>query len=267
MIEWQCPECGTANDASAPRCLVCDGAAPATAESAPAVLTFVPGGRRRRAAAPAGRWRVAAIALVVLAGLLGAGYLLVDTGAEPAAGTTSSPEAVSTEPFGEPEISHQPESFSVAEPSAVAEPVPFDEGLPEPAPGRIGLVSIAPAAAGDARVVEIATLFDTYFTGINTHDPTVATRVFAPGGVVDPGDAGHVATFNADTATTQDFDVWLLAVDGDVATVSFTSSQAPGFGPPERPGETCTNWRLDFRLTGDPLILGTAPGAASSPCA
>ncbi|MDR7321547.1 MULTISPECIES: hypothetical protein [Catenuloplanes] len=263
-----------------PRCLVCDGTAPALPPSTPARVgrpaasAFVPGGRRR-APAPAGRGRVAAIALVVLAGLLGAGYLLVDTGAEPAAGTTAvfTEPSVAPEQFYlpqqsyQPELSDLPEPSAVAEPSAAAEPVPFDEGLPEPAPGRIGLVSIAPAAAGDARVVEIATLFDTYFTGINAHDPTVATRVFAAGGVVDPHDAAQVATFNADTATTQDVDVRLLAVAGDVATVSFTSSQAPGFGPPERPGETCTNWRLDFRLTSDPLIIGTAPGAVSSPCA
>ncbi|MDP9791998.1 hypothetical protein J2S43_000510 [Catenuloplanes nepalensis] len=231
--------------------------------------------RRRRAAAPAGRWRVAGAALVVLAGLLGAGYLLVDAGPESAAGTAapgagftesrsgtdgSSGQGFSADPFDEG-LSDEPVSPHGAEPS------PVTEVLPDPSPpGRVGLVSIASAAAADARVAEIATLFDTYFTGINAHDPTVATRVFAPGGVVDPGDAAQVATFNEDTATTQDFDVWLLAVNGDVATVSFTSSQAPGFGPAERPGETCTNWRLDFQLTSEPRILGTAPGAVSSPC-
>ncbi|MDR7278132.1 zinc finger Ran-binding domain-containing protein [Catenuloplanes atrovinosus] len=276
MIEWRCPECGTANDASAPRCLVCDGAAP---EAAVVAMTSLPGTHRRRAPEPSDRWRLAGIAAVVLAVLLAAGYLILDTGPESAAGTTApgsesgseagaaslaAPEATVREDApGVPDAGVPDEGLTWVEPSPVTE-----AGTAyQPPPTRAGLVSIAPEAAADHRAAEIAALFDTYFTGINAHDPTVATRVFAPGGVVDPGDATQVAAFNADTATTQDSDVWLLAVDGDVATVSFTSSQAPGYGPPERPAETCTDWRLDFLLTADPLIMGTAPGAVSAPCA
>lgn len=276
MSEWRCPECGAANDGAASCCVVCDCAAPvAVAHSAevpqPVMSAPVRPVRRRSPSADLARWRVAGVAAVVLAGLLGGGYLLIDAGAESAAET---PPATAEFIPGAGE-----DTLPATGAGAFGTPSGSSPEFPEPAeptlPTTSGLVSIAADAAADPRAAAIAALFDTYFTGINAHDASVATRVFAPGAVVDPADPEQVAEFGVDIATTRDSDVRLLAVADDpgsgevIATVSFTSTQAPGYGPPERRNETCTDWRLDFRLTrweSELLILGTAPGAVSAPC-
>ncbi|MFI5838395.1 hypothetical protein ACIA8K_01580 [Catenuloplanes sp. NPDC051500] len=232
---------------------------------------------RRKPRATVARWRVAGVALAVLAGLVGGGYLLLDAGAQSA---TDQPSDAVTEAGPEAGPEAAPEAAS----DVVTEPAPgidadssgalgFESQSASPTvPAQIGMVAIV---TGDARATEVAALFDFYFAGINAHDASVAAKVFAPGGVVDPNDPGQVANFGADTATTQDSNVRLLEVvdaaePGElIATVSFTSTQAPEFGPPERPGETCTDWRLDFRLTrwhGELRIFGTERGAVSAPC-
>jgi hypothetical protein len=259
MSEWRCPECDTANDGTTSACVVCDAPRTADRPADPRPVAGLPVRPVRRPGPEVEltRWRVAGVALVVLAGLVGGGYLLSDAGADSATG----PAAPSVTPVGWTPSETPPE------------PEPAAEEFTPTAPGQIGLVSIESA---DPRATYLAALFDTYFTGINAHDASVATRVFAPGGVVDPAAPGQVADFGADIATTRDSNIRLLAVADDphagevIATLSFTSTQDPGFGPPERPDETCTDWRLDFRLTsweGDLLIFGTAPGAVSAPCA
>lgn len=103
------------------------------------------------------------------------------------------------------------------------------------------------------QLAAVATLLDTYFSGINAHDPVLATSVFAADGTVNPGDASQVAKFGNDTRTTHDDRIAVLGITpaavpggtGLLVRVSFRSTQAPSLGPG---GQACTDWSLTYRL-------------------
>lgn len=284
MPESICPECDTPNEGT-PRCPVCGVSAPdpgylraGPPPDPPSMLPMPPVAPALSGAGTAGRprsgpWAVAGAGLMIVLALAGAGHLVLDTGTDPGtadAGIVADPSVTGT--FDDGTF----DDGSTAAGSLAGPEVP-DVATPaeSPAPGPAGMVSIEAEAAADPRTPQIAAMFDAYFTAINAHDAPAAAGAFAPGGLVDPGDPEQVASFGADIATTRDSDVRLWAVADDahtgdvIATVSFTSTQAPGYGPPERRDETCTDWRLDFRLRsweGQLLILGTAPGAVCAPC-
>lgn len=68
--------------------------------------------------------------------------------------------------------------------------------------------------------------------------------------------------FADSTRTSYDSDFEPLEVteldDGVLVGLAFTSLQAPGTGPD---GESCTRWRLDYRLVQDPAGAWRIDGA------
>jgi hypothetical protein len=106
----------------------------------------------------------------------------------------------------------------------------------------------------------VAQLLDTYFAGINSHDPTRAASVFTSDGAVNPSNPGAVARFGHDIATSHDSSIVVLAIRrqatlgraGLLVHATFRSQQAPALGPV--PGEGCTHWDLWY------IVRLTAPG-------
>lgn len=142
-----------------------------------------------------------------------------------------------------------------------------------PGPAVVGAVTVDPAVT-DVSAIEIATVLNEYFTGINTRDYNRALSVYDPAGVIDPADPRKVAHFKAGVSTTTDTDVVLHQIGpsqtgvGVVqARVTFSSTQQPGYGPAARPNETCTHWDVVYTFTrpaGSYLVFGSK--GTSTPC-
>jgi hypothetical protein len=114
-------------------------------------------------------------------------------------------------------------------------------------------------------------VFDTYFRAVNNRDTATATSVYAPGGVLDPGNATQVARFARAVSTTVDSDVVVHQIGTDpanpaavLANVTFVSRQDPGYGPKGRVDETCSVWDVTYTLTDRYLIRGST--GSSRPC-
>jgi hypothetical protein len=144
--------------------------------------------------------------------------------------TSSTPRTPGSSPAVSPS---QPASPAAAPPAQVSV-----NGL------RVGIsaVSTDPSAAAVARTM------GTYFGGIDAKNYPQAWNTFAPALQA----AIPYQPWSGSLRTTRDSHVDLQSVrhdpNGDVdVTVTFRSHQAPQNGPD--PGETCTNWSLDYRLT------------------
>ena len=154
--------------------------------------------------------------------------------------------------------------------SSPAEASPTPTEPPSAGATSVGVVTIGPAVT-DARATEIATMFDTYFTGINAKDYASVASVLDPAGTVDPTNQAEMDAFAAGTRTTQDSEITLVEISDSVANVlalvNFRSTQAPGAGPKGRTGETCTRWSINYTLTDGTgsyrILRGTA---TSRPC-
>ncbi|WP_229072331.1 hypothetical protein [Actinoplanes sp. DH11] len=136
-------------------------------------------------------------------------------------------------------------------PSAPAAGIPVLENTPAPAATR--LVSVGPGVTDD-RAPAVAAMFETYFTGINDKDYARVAGVLHPGGELNPDDREQWARFTDGTATAEDSRVVLRELSGRGAgrfgaDVTFRSEQEAGDGPPERPAETCTEWRVSYTIT------------------
>lgn len=105
----------------------------------------------------------------------------------------------------------------------------------------------ASAVAGNTLVSAVTATLETYFGGIDNHDPAAAYAALTPSyqSTVDYN------TFASGVATTTDSNVTILLLapqtdNSVVSNVFFTSHQAASEGP--SPGETCTNWYLAYDL-------------------
>jgi hypothetical protein len=146
-------------------------------------------------------------------------------------------------------------------------------GTPDPATPRptdpvtedltvVGIVAVDPSVV-DYRASEVAAMFDTYFSGINTKDYD------AVGSVLEQHDAQAMAGLEDGTRSTQDSEVTLLTLDdtGDgllTAEVVFQSNQDDGAGPEGREQETCTRWDIVYTLSTPYRIRSNT--ASSEPC-
>jgi hypothetical protein len=139
-------------------------------------------------------------------------------------------------------------------------PTPTDTVIPRPtvteAVPTVGIVHVAAAVAADRAARPVATVLNTYFSAINSHDARRAFSVHDPAGEVNPSDPRQAEAFARATATTTDNDITLLSVSPDTsrsggqrAQVTFTSSQAAGYGPRPNTDETCTRWHVTYALT------------------
>jgi hypothetical protein len=139
-------------------------------------------------------------------------------------------------------------------------------------PGSVGLVGIDPAVS-DPRVVDVATMFDTHFAAVNAKNYARALSVYDPAGVINPNDQEQAADFQEAVSTTTDSQIVLRAIGPSTrgvldARVTFRSNQQAGYGPRERPSETCTAWDVTYSVTQPSgsaykILAGTA---SSAPC-
>ena len=156
----------------------------------------------------------------------------------------------------------------------------YSQEVPAPAPSprttTVGIVDFG-GVADDNRAADVARMFDSYFSSINSHDYNTALSLYDPSGVVNPGVDKQRSSFIHGVSTTQDTDVSLVrlaAGDGTAvvnAEVTFQSTQQPPFGPKTNPNETCTRWDLQYELTqpgsGRYLILRPVPNTTNhQPC-
>lgn len=209
----------------------------------PSLAPPPPGDRRR--------WWVPVLLLVVLllAGGAIATVLLVDGNED--RGTTANPQPT---PTGVSSPTRTPPSPTVSA-----------------APPR--LVTTDPSVS-DSRAAAVADMFEDYFTAINNRDYDRALEAYDPAGVINPGDARQAADFKQAISTTTDSQIVLRSVGPPAsgrgvldARVTFRSNQQPGYGPRERPTETCTAWDVTYALSQPAgeykIVIGKATHA---PC-
>jgi hypothetical protein len=172
------------------------------------------------------------------------------------------------EPTGSPSATSTPGDPPSTGPSTAA------PGSASPTvPGSVGVVAIDPAVT-DPRAAEVATMFDSHFAAVNAKDYTKALAAYDPAGVINPNDPNQAADFQRAVSTTTDEQITLRSVGPDstgrgvlAARVTFRSSQQAGYGPRERPNETCTAWDVTYTLSqpaGAYKIL--AGKAVNAPC-
>jgi hypothetical protein len=114
----------------------------------------------------------------------------------------------------------------------------------------------------DSDAIAVADTLAAYFGGIDTRNYTQAWDAFTPS-----ARAGFpLQSFSGKDNTSRDSQVVVQSLqhdpNGDIdAEVTFQSHQAGQYGP--NPGETCTNWSLDYQLVpssgGQPSLSGAAP--------
>jgi hypothetical protein len=172
-------------------------------------------------------------------------------------------EVNNDEPTGSPPATSAPSSPSTTKPGSAA----------PTKPGSVGVVAIDPAVT-DPRAVDVATMFDSHFAAVNAKNYAKAIAVYDPAGVINPNDPGQASDFQRAVSTTTDDQIVLRSVGADpagrgvlAARVTFRSNQQAGYGPSERPDETCTAWDVTYTLSqpgGAYKIL--AGKATNSPC-
>jgi hypothetical protein len=140
-------------------------------------------------------------------------------------------------------------------------------------PTAAGAVEIDSSITTDPRAASVASMFDTYFEGIDSKNYSQALDEYDPSGVVNPSSSKQAAEFDHNVSTSNDTNVVLLDIEpaGGTATtahLTFQSTQSAGFGPGNDPSQTCTDWDLTYKLstssTGDYLILGTQSASYSA---
>lgn len=111
----------------------------------------------------------------------------------------------------------------------------------------------------DPDTTDVAATLAAYFAGINTTNYMQAWDIYTPAlQAVIP-----FQPWSSALSTTQDSQVVVQSIQHDAnggidAEVLFESHQAGEYGP--NPGETCTNWSLDYQLA-------PSSGAQPSPSA
>ena len=220
---------------------------PPPAEAPPGTgppLRGAPAGTARR---PALRWPLAAaLAVLVTAGGTVAALFL----------TRHSP--------GQPSASHGPSSAKRQKP-AVSSTAATRSPSPSPPPTQVNIqgATIGIGAVNtDPDATDVATTLATYFEGIDTRNYTQAWDAYTPALQA----AVPFQPWSNALSTTQDSQVVVQRIqhdpNGDIdATVLFQSHQAGQYGP--NPGETCTNWSLDYQLAPSSSAQPSVPASSS----
>jgi hypothetical protein len=121
-----------------------------------------------------------------------------------------------------------------------------------PPPTTIGTIDVRTVST-NPHVRAVGGLFDTYFNGINLKRYDQVLALYDPSGVLDPTDPQQAANFTHGVSTSVDSEVVLRSIVDSpavdlVARLTFQSHQAPGFGPPGTPDQTCTQWDSTYLL-------------------
>ena len=151
-------------------------------------------------------------------------------------------------------------TYNAAYPSSPTAPADASSSpSPSPSPSpttSVGMIQIAAAFVADARSAAVASMFDSYFTGIDQKDYQAALAEYDPAGTVNPNDAQQAQSFEQGVSTSNDTNIVLVNIGpadqtapATSAEVTFQSTQAAGMGPLDAPSETCTKWQLTYVLT------------------
>jgi hypothetical protein len=119
----------------------------------------------------------------------------------------------------------------------------------------IGAVNTDPDAA------DVAATLAAYFGGIDARNYMQAWDTYTPAYQA----SSSLQSLSQEDSTSRDSQVVVQTIrhdpDGDLeATVLFQSHQAAHYGPSTDPGETCTDWALDYHLANS---SAASPGPAS----
>jgi eukaryotic-like serine/threonine-protein kinase len=144
----------------------------------------------------------------------------------------------------------------------VASPAPTSATAPPPTQVNIQGVTIGISAVNtDPAAMDVAATLAAYFGGIDARNYMQAwdTYTSALQAVVS------FQKFSSELSTSQDTQIVVQSIQhdspGDLdVQVGFQSHQGGQYGPD--PGETCTNWSLDYHLVASP---GAQPSATASP--
>src|SRR5579863_3338571 len=197
------------------------------------------------------------VALAVLAagvGTAAALFLTRHPAPQPSGGQENVAAVTPTTPSSE-----VPTSASPASPATQPAPSPTQ---PAPPPTEVDMQGITigiGAVNTDQDATDVATTLAAYFGGIDMRNYQQAWDTYTPAlQAADPYQPWASAL-----KTTQDSQVTVQSIqhegNGNIdADVSFQSHQAGQYGP--NPGETCTNWTLDYQLAFAP---GVTAGSVS----
>jgi eukaryotic-like serine/threonine-protein kinase len=160
--------------------------------------------------------------------------------------------------LGHHSTAHPPQKKNAASISTIsASPAPSkptsgspSSSAPPSPPGQvtIGGMTIGISAVNtDPDATAVAATLAAYFGGIDNRNYQDAWDIYTSG---EQGAVPYSA-FASDESTTQDTQLTVRSIQHDSggnleADVSFQSQQAGQYGP--NPGETCTNWTLDYHL-------------------
>jgi zinc-ribbon domain len=218
---------------------------PPLAQARPSARPSPHGMTARMARLPAFRWPLAlALTVLVAAGGTAAGLLLT--------------RHSHTQPSG------QGHAVAVSSPiGTAASPSPTGttaSPTPSPPPTQVnsqGVTIGIKAVNTDPDVADVTATLATYFGGIDIRDYMQAWDTYTPAYQA----SSSLQSLSQEDSTSRDSQVVVQSIrhdpDGDLeATVLFQSHQAAHYGPSTDPGETCTNWALDYHL---------APSSAASP--
>jgi len=208
----------------------------------------------------------AAVLAGLIAGGIGIDHAVRDSRQNSAVSAGSAPETDSGYTDAAPPVDESP----ITEPTTELTTAPAST-----APAAVGIIQIDQSIAPDPRAAQVATMFNTYFQGINTKNYAQSVAEYDPSGVVNPNDSAQVSSFEQAVSTSSDSQIDLLGVlpsgtgPATTAQLTFQSTQAAGYGPAGNTDETCTNWNLTYTLSqsaaGDYLIMGTQ-SASDSAC-
>ena len=129
-------------------------------------------------------------------------------------------------------------------------------------------------AVTDPRAADVAAMFDSHFSAVNAKDYAKAIAAYDPAGVINPNDSAQASDFRQAISTTTDEQITLRSIGPDssgrgvlAARVTFRSNQQAGYGPRERPNETCTAWDVTYSVSQPGGVYKIFAGkATNAPC-
>jgi hypothetical protein len=151
---------------------------------------------------------------------------------------------------------------AVSSPAPSATPAPTSAAAPPPTQVNLQGVTIGISAVNaDPDAMEVAATLAAYFGGIDARNYKQAWGTYTSALQV----AFPFQKFSSGERTSQDTQIVVQSIQHDsngdlVVQVGFQSHQAGQYGI--NPGETCTNWSLDYHLVASP---GAQPSATASP--
>ncbi|MET9683621.1 hypothetical protein [Streptomyces coeruleorubidus] len=128
--------------------------------------------------------------------------------------------------------------------------------------------------AGDPEAEQVAEMFARYFGAINNRDYDTALNYYDPATTaVDLDSTASRNKWKKVMSTTKDSGFVLTGLDTSgeytFATLNFRSRQSPGYGPADRPNDTCDDWTVTYQLTrtdGYRIFKAPRDGVSYAPC-